>query len=166
MRKRILLLLTNTASFLLGAGGVIINNQLKERKKAILPKESNSELAKWKEFYWLFNKWLLLKQQEQSLESYFESKGYRTIAIYGLKELGLRLIDELKGSSVSVAYAIDKNAKSMKRGITMYTPQEDLPEVDAIIVTAIHYFEEIKEDLNMVCPYPIISLKEIIESAG
>ena len=83
-----------------------------------------------------------------------------------MRELGLRLIDELKGTSVRILYGIDKNAERIKHDLDIYTPGDHFPKADVIVVTAIHYFPEIQKDLNIVCNYPVISLKDVVESVG
>ena len=42
------------------------------------------------------------------------------------------------------------------------TPEDFLEEVDVIVVTAIHYFDEIESMLGEKVDYPIISLEDII----
>ena len=84
-------------------------------------------------------------------------------AIYGMKELGERLLDELKDSEVEVKYIIDKKADMMYADVDIVTPEEPLDEVDAIVVTAIHYMDEIEEMLEQKVDYPILSLTEIVE---
>ena len=40
-------------------------------------------------------------------------------------------------------YAIDKNADGIYSDVEIVTPQEELKEVDAIVVTPVFYFDEI-----------------------
>lgn len=113
-------------------------------------------------YYALLNKWLMLRQQGRTLENYFISKDIHTIAIYGYKELGQRLYDELKNSNVKVKYIIDKNADMLNTEIDIYEPDEELPFVDAIVVTATYYFDEIEDELSDKVDCPIISLQDVI----
>lgn len=124
--------------------------------------ESDDWIKKMIEFYNILNEWLMLKQEGKSLEEYFERNQYKTIAIYGMKELGERLYEELKKSGVKVAYAIDKNADVIYTDLDVITPDENLPEVDVIVVTAVHYFDEIERMLAGKVNYPIISLEDLI----
>ena len=39
-------------------------------------------------YYFIYDQWLSLHQRGKTLVEYFEEKGYKTVAIYGLKELG------------------------------------------------------------------------------
>ena len=145
---------------MLGAstGAVAVGMNQKKKNAA-----TDDLLQKMGEFYRLLLKWLEIEQKGRSIRSYFTENGYKTIAIYGMKELGERLFDELKDSEVEVKYIIDKKADMMYADVDIVTPEEPLDEVDAIVVTAIHYMDEIEEMLEQKVDYPILSLTEIVE---
>ncbi|MDE7016453.1 MAG: hypothetical protein K2P65_02605 [Lachnospiraceae bacterium] len=147
-------------SLLLGASTGAAAVGLKQRKKNVATEDL---LQKMGEFYKLLLKWLEIEQKGHSIRSFFVENGYKTIAIYGMKELGERLFDELKGSEVEVKYIIDKRADTMYADVDIITPEEPFEEVDAIVVTAIHYMDEIEEMLEEKVDYPIFSLKEIVD---
>lgn len=117
---------------------------------------------KMSEFYKLLIDWLTLKQDGQSLIGYFEKNNYRTVAIYGMKELGERLVAELADSTIEVKYVIDKNAGEIYCNYDVLTPDDVLPEVDVIVVTAVTFFDEIEKNLSLKVNYPIISLEDAI----
>lgn len=133
--------------------GKIANSQDEKRVKKI---------DKFRDYYNLLNQWLILKQEGKSLEEYFVNNGYKSIAIYGMGEMGNRLYDELKGTDIEVKYAIDREAVSVYSELEVLELEDDLKEVDAIIVTAIFAFEEIEEDLMTKIDYPIISLDDVV----
>ena len=108
------------------------------------------------------NQWLLLKQEGKSLAKYFSDNEYKTIAIYGMGEMGNRLYDELKGTDITVKYAIDKEMSSIYSELEVMDPQETLEEVDAIIVSAIFAFDEIEEELSKKVSCPVISLDDVV----
>lgn len=110
----------------------------------------------------MFNQWLIDKQEGKSLVSFFEDNGYKAIAIYGMSYLGERLLDELKDSGIEVKYAIDKNADNICAGIEVKNLEDDLPEVDMIVVTAVYFFDEIERQLTQLVDYPVISLEEVL----
>lgn len=125
-------------------------------------KEMSEVQAKVHELYMAFDQWLQIRQQGKTLVEYFTKNGYKTVAVYGMKELGERLCDELKGSEVTVSYAIDKNADGIYADVDVVTPDEELAPVDVIVVTAITYFDEIEEMLSATVDCPIISLEDIL----
>ena len=109
-----------------------------------------------------FDQWLQIRQEGKTLVEYFTRNGFKTVAVYGMKELGERLCDELKGSDVTVRYAIDRNADTIYADVDVVTPEEELAEVDVIVVTAITYFDEIEEMLCEKVDCPIVSLEDIL----
>ncbi len=123
------------------------------------------KVDKFKGYYNMLNQWLVLKQEGKSLEKYFTDNGYKTVAIYGMGEMGNRLYDELKGTSVTVKYAVDKNAASTYSELDVIDPEDDFEEVDAIVVSAIFAFDEIEEMLSDKVDFPIVSLEDVVYEA-
>ncbi len=112
----------------------------------------------------LFDEWFEKKQKGKQLESYFLQNNIHTVAIYGMSYLGQRLNDELKNSCVTVKYVIDKNAKDTVSDVHIITPQDEMKPVDAIIITATYYYDEIRKLLSDKVECKIISLEDIIHS--
>lgn len=110
----------------------------------------------------MFNQWLIDKQEGKSLVKFFEDNEYKSIAIYGMSYLGERLLDELKDSGIEVKYAIDKNADNIYADVEIKRLEDDLPKVDAIIVTAVFFYDEIEEELSGLVDYPVISLEDVL----
>ena len=83
-----------------------------------------------------------------------------------MKELGELLYFELQQNGFNVNYIIDKNAESIlvPEGIPIFSPDQDLPDVDVIVVTAIHYYSDIAEYIDEKVGCPIISLEDIVYS--
>ncbi|MDD3413816.1 MAG: hypothetical protein PHY47_07425 [Lachnospiraceae bacterium] len=120
------------------------------------------KVDKFKGYYNMLNQWLLLKQEGKSLVDYFESNNYKTIAIYGMGEMGNRLYDELRDSNIEVRCGIDKESSSVYSELEVISIEDELPEVDAIIVSAVFAFNEISEKLGNIVDYPIISLEDVV----
>lgn len=130
-------------------------------KKRIIS-QNNNRVNKFKSYYNILNQWIVLQHEGKKIEQYFINNGYNKIAIYGMGEIGNRLYEELKDSSIEVKYAIDKNADNTYSQIEVYTLEDDLEEVDAIIVTTAFAFVEIKNSLEQKINYPIISLEDVV----
>ena len=139
------------------AGGAAVSNAL--GKKA---KEKEELFQKILSYYFLYDQWLSVHQQGKSLVDYFEKNGYKTVAIYGLKELGERLYDELKDSDITIKYIIDKNADALYADVDVVTPDDELEQVDIIVVTACYYFDQIDRILTENVDYPVVSLEDIL----
>lgn len=116
-------------------------------------------------YYVTLNNWIGKKQKNINLSSYFEKLGYNSVAIYGMKEVGERLYEELKDTKTEVKYAVDQNAESIYADIDVYSPDDDLPEVDVIVVTATYYYNSILNNIKDKISCPIISLDDVIAGA-
>ncbi len=116
-------------------------------------------------YYVTLNNWIGKKQKNINLSSYFEKMGYNSVAIYGMKEVGERLYEELKDTKTEVKYAVDQNAESIYADIDVYSPDDDLPEVDVIVVTATYYYNSILNNIKDKISCPIISLDDVIAGA-
>ena len=107
-------------------------------------------------------KWIEIKQQGKSFESYFEAHGYKSIAIYGIGDVGSRFYEEMKNSNIEVKYAIDKKAGSVLVDLEVFSLEDKLPEVDVIVVTPFNFYDEIEGDLMEVSEADIVSIEDII----
>ncbi len=113
----------------------------------------------------MMNQWVKVKQDGKNLVSYFEKNGYKRIAVYGMSYAGETLIDELRNSAVAVVYGIDRNAAPLYSDVDIVSMDEELEDVDAVVVTAITFFDEIEEQLSKKMDCPIISLEDILYEA-
>ena len=155
MKKGVISVLSILTGAALGAGtvGKITGKSMKEVRGM-----SDKHLA----LFLMMNQWVKVKQEGKNLASYFEKCEYSRIAVYGMSYAGETLIDELKDSGVTVAYAIDKNADSIYSDVDVVSIEDELEPVDAVVVTAITFFDEIEEKLSERMDCPIISLEDIL----
>lgn len=75
---------------------------------------------------------------------------------------GETLIDELKGSKIEIAYGIDQRASSIYADVDIVSAEDTLKDVDAVVVTAISFFDEIEEKISLKLDCPIISLEDVL----
>lgn len=111
----------------------------------------------------ILHAWLMLKNKNKNLSSFFLERGHQNIAIYGMGYLGERLLEELDVSDINVVYGVDRGCKEIE-GFPVYTMEEDLPKADVIIVTVVHLFLGIKYELEKWTDIPIVSLEEVLET--
>lgn len=140
------------------AAGAVAVNKLQGQ----VADAKDAKIDKFKGYYNMLNQWLVLKQEGKSLEKYFTDNNYKTIAIYGMGEMGNRLYDELKNSGIEVKYAVDQNAAGTYSELEVLDKEDDFTEVDAIIVTATFAFDEIEEELSEKVDFPIVSLEDVV----
>ena len=155
MKKSIISVLSALTGAAIGAGAV---GKVEGDKLNKMRAMSNKHL----ELFKMMNQWVKVKQEGKNLSSYFEENGYTKIAIYGMSYAGETLMNELENSIVTVVYAIDRNADSLYSDVDIVSMDDDLEDVDAIIVTAITFFDEIEETLSKKVNCPIISLEDVL----
>ncbi|MCI8508634.1 MAG: hypothetical protein HFJ06_08755 [Lachnospiraceae bacterium] len=157
MKKGFIAVLGSLAGAAAGAAAVKKFSQQKVEVK-------DKKVDKFKSYYNMLNQWLTIRQEGGSLSEYFDKNDFVKIAVYGLGEMGSRLIDELKGTKTEIVYGIDKNIENAFSGVQVYS-LENVPmdeKVDVVVVTAVFAFDEIKEQLENVFDCDIISLRDVI----
>lgn len=155
MKKGVIGVLSVLTGAAVGAG--ITGKKMDEKRKT-----AQSYANKHLSLFLMMNQWVKVKQEGKNLSAFFEKEGYKKIAIYGMSYAGETLIDELKDTGIHVAYGIDKNANAIYTDVDIVTMEDDLEKVDAIVVTAITFFDEIEEQLSAKVDCPIISLEDIL----
>lgn len=110
----------------------------------------------------MMNQWVRVKQEGKNLSSYFEKNNYKKIAIYGMSYAGETLVQELKETGIDIVYGIDRNADGIYSDIELFSMEDELPETDVVIVTAITFFNQIEEELAQKVDCPIISLEDVL----
>jgi len=135
----------------------------KTRRKAMRRLEEDD--IKFHEFYAILLQWIRMHNEGKTIGAYLQQCGYHTVAIYGMKELGEELLYELENSEIEVKYAIDKDADKLYAETDIYRPDEDLEPVDAVIVTAVHWFDEIEKDMKEKLGCPVLSLEDVLYDA-
>lgn len=144
---------------LAGVGlGAVVARKVAENKVLKWQQMSDKHLA----LFLMMNQWVKIRQEGKTLSEYFERNHYQKIAIYGMSYAGETLMEELKGSVVCVKYGIDKRAGRIDGEIETVTIEDNLQEVDAVVVTAITFYEEIAEKLRERLNCPILSLEDIL----
>lgn len=155
MKKGVISVLSVLAGAAVGAGAIEkIESEKLDKARAM----SNKHL----ELFKMMTQWVKVKQEGKDIASYFVKNGYQKIAIYGMSFAGETLLGEFKDSDITVAYGIDKNAASIYSDVDIVSMDDELDEVDAVVVTAITFFDEIEEQLSEKLECPIISLEDIL----
>ena len=144
---------------------VHINNDFFENEKIVdLSNERlSAELRKFKDYYFIFNKWQIIHNRGMSVSDYLINNNIFSVAIYGYADLGRRLEEELNKSKVKISYIIDKKYVVSDSGENIYSRVDDSFDVDAIIVTAVFSFDEIKNELQQQTNSQIISLDKLLD---
>lgn len=121
----------------------------------------NDLAIKHLDMFFLMNQWVKNNQDHNQIGYFFASNGYRKVAIYGMSHIGMTLLEELRRYGIEVEYGIDRK-KDLYADLEIFSPDEDLPDVDIIVVTAIAFFDDIREKLSKKMKCPIVSIETII----
>ena len=137
------------SSFILGCllGSGIVYTMLKYFEK---PTEY---IDKYRSYYNMQNQWILQNDRGNTIDKIMKGRGYKTIAIYGMGNVGEHLYNVLKNTDIKVMYGIDSKAVD-----TDY----EIPNVDAIVVTIPFAFTSIKDSLEQKTANEIVSLEHIL----
>lgn len=124
--------------------------------------QKDAKIRKLNLYYDLLNKWLYIKNCGECLEKFFKYKAYKTIAIYGIGNLGERFYEEMKNSQIEIKYIIDRDENKLFSGIPVVNWITDLEAVDVVVVTPISDYEKLDKQLNKVMKCAVISLMDIV----
>ncbi|MFR2010914.1 MAG: NAD(P)-dependent oxidoreductase [Christensenellales bacterium] len=146
------------SSFILGCllGSGIVYTMLKYFEK---PTEY---IDKYRSYYNMQNQWILQNDRGNTIDKIMKGRGYKTIAIYGMGNVGEHLYNVLKNTDIKVMYGIDSKAVDTDYEIKVYSPDYELPNVDAIVVTIPFAFTSIKDSLEQKTANEIVSLEHIL----
>lgn len=155
MKKGMIATLATLSGAAIGAAAVgkTVAGELEKAKNM-----SDKHLA----LFLMMNQWVKVKQEGKSPVTYLEKNDYKKIAIYGMSYAGETLLEEFRDSEVAVAYAIDRNADGIYTDVDVVSMEDELAPVDAVVVTAIAFFDEIEEKLSEKLDCPILSLEDIL----
>lgn len=144
---------------------IIIRNSMinKERSYNAIRESERVNAINRTMFHWISN-----HVDEAFFEEYFRKRRISKIAIYGTASLGELFFYYVKNSGVEIAYLMDKAISDT--GCFQEIPlfgldyEGEIPEVDAIIVTPVYYFDEIKNDLEArkIKAKKILSIERIV----
>ncbi len=157
--KRIIELLLG---FCFGLGVGVSAETLKNRDKDDKFVAEKNRSKKHLDLFETSIQWVMNLQNGKRIEEYLGKKGYKSIAIYGMGKMGEALYSELKNSRITVKYCIDKNAEDIYGDYKIFSPDDDLDMVDAVVITAVSFFGEISESLSKKMDCEMVSLEDIV----
>ena len=158
MKKGIISILSTLTGVALGAGAV-------GKITGEIISEAKNKSDKYFALFLMMNQWVKVKQEGKNISEYFKRNGYKKVAVYGMGYAGETLVDELRGSDITVAYGIDQRGVSVYADVDVVSVDDNLEVVDAVVVTAVTFFDEIQEKLSAKMDCPILSLEDILYEA-
>ncbi len=139
----------------------IVENSNKEAKKRMGDLYYYGK--KFKRLFDILDKWLYIEQEDKcDFAAFFAKENIKSVAIYGMSSLGKHLLIQLKREQVAVLFGIDRYVGQFGCDYKIYRPEEEFPDVDAIIITA-YEVEPILKSLRSKYIGKIWGLEEIID---
>ena len=115
----------------------------------------------------LLGKWVETSVKGHRIGKYLRENDMKCVAIYGWGDAGKKLYHELAQCEVRTEYVLDKNVgQTGNAGVDIYPPTAcacEMRTVDAVIVTVLTGFEEIKYFLESLGYENIYSLDSILD---
>lgn len=129
-----------------------------------LEKQNENAMNRKASFYYFMCDWMQLKLNGSSVAQNLQKEHCKSIAVYGAGKHGKFLYQELLGSPVKVEYFIDRNKEALKDlDIMVYTLEEELPKVDAVVVSPYLEIVSIRQELEKKGDFKIIALNELVK---
>ncbi len=130
-----------------------------------MPGKGSKEYIKERAYAKLFRRWLNNNDNNsEAIINYVKKRNCKRVLIYGAAELGQAIAKILTKSGVSLAYIDQYICEESKCGLPIYKISDIVSNnSDMIIVTPIHVFEDIKNNLiRSGYKGDIVSIEEII----
>lgn len=165
MDKILIIVATVVVIGVMIAVGLFFYQYGKKQQESLMQGEVRSltiKLNKFTNYFRIFDKWMMLKEDGITFEEYFRKNNYKKVAIYGMGVMGGHLYEELKGCNVDIVYGIDKKMEIHYSNIPIKKEPESSMPVDVIIVTATFQYKEIKAELEKKVDCDIVSLEDVV----
>lgn len=120
-----------------------------------------NELQKFKVFYNLLVDWLM-EADSEVVQNWCTNNQITEVIIYGYAELGKILEKQLIKCGVKVAYILDQKITQTCSEVFIYKPGNENIRDIPVIVTAIYYYDSIKNELEERGYTKIVSLQSIV----
>lgn len=120
-------------------------------------------MGKFQRISFVYDIWLSLRNSNIHISYYLKQKGYQSIAIYGVTSLGKRLYEELNMDKFEISYFIDINAPFIDEQIPVYSPIDELKQVDAVIISLVQNEQQITELLQKKMKADILEMAELMK---
>lgn len=137
----------------------VVGDEAIKAEMAIL----NYNAQKFKALFELVDRWLFLEQENKvDFAKYFRMCRINSVAIYGMAALGKHVLTQLRKEGIFPLFGIDRYVGQFGDDFKIYRPEEELPDVDAVVITA-YDSNAIYEQMKNRCGAKMIALGYIID---
>ncbi len=151
-------------------------NQYKEGLKQLenLKKEMNIKIEQWdtisersfkkKQTDEVLRNLMKTKRVSNTLANYLKKQKIYDVAIYGYSESGIVLHKTLLNAGINIKYIIDRKGRMLDCTCPVYTIDNILPDIDAVIVVPTGLYKSVKLILEEKVNGNIFDLDEMLET--
>lgn len=131
---------------------------------------NNDLVERYKRYCVMYNNWVKNIHNQIYIYNYLKENNLKSVSIYGIGEVAKILLEELRGYDVEIDSFICKSLNIDESKLYENIPViriENVSEIksDAILVTPIYDFENIKDEMiNYGCKSKIINLESIVST--
>lgn len=144
--------------------GMCLGDILVSKKNEQKIKNMRQNIERLKEYFDLMHWWIYVKQRGVTIAQWLEQNGYKKIIIYGMKEIGTCLYNELIDTNIEIVCCIDQNKDNVLGEFDVIDLNDEIPSADMVIVTPVYYFASIKSGLQAKVACPIISFDFLLQN--
>lgn len=148
----------------LSQSGLLTEEELSTLQRTLqrIEQEHIRMVCKFQKMFFVCHTWMELQNKDISIADHLRSRNIKKVAIYADGYLGKSLYHNLKKDGVCVAYFIDINAEFLEEEIPVYAPGEELPEVDAVIISLVEHIEDVRETLAEKLKVPVWDIGSLL----
>lgn len=122
------------------------------------------DLEKFANYYFLMHFWMKNIEDGKCLDTFFDNRGYKRIAVYGMGFLGMHLIEQLS-DRIKLIYTVDQGIVRYNGESFPISEFKDAASLaDVIVVTPVTDYEYIKKMIMDNFDIDIVSLEEVVLS--
>ena len=126
-----------------------------------LVEKSQIEAEKYKTYFQMLNQLYAIRNGEKPWKNL---QSYGTVGIYGKGILGSRLMEILEMNDVQVKFVMDQSDVAFYSNKPVYRATDQLPLVDAVIVTPAFEFEKIRGTILQGNPGAnVVNITELLQ---
>lgn len=126
---------------------------------------TDEKYRKEKLYRQILEMWMTLRDRKITVDAFLEKMGIEKIAIYGGGILGRHLYYELRETNITVVCFLDQNSNVNISGAKIIVPGEPIEDVDAIVITPMIEYDNIRNNLSQKYDFPLISIETVIYNA-
>jgi hypothetical protein len=101
--------------------------------------------------------------EKYKVTNILKDKGIAKIIIYGMGKLGVRLYDECEENGVEILGVMDRDKYFLSEVVNVISEDDEIPMVDAIIVTSVSDNEHIRSALLKRTKVDVISIQQFLK---